>query len=118
MGSNSLKSQMVEGVVLFEIAGYFAAEAGRQLDEEIDGQLRQGKTVYVLDFTQCSIVSSPGVAALMEICLKVTEDFKGKVVICGLDQLKTNVFTMAGIVSVAPPQPTRKEAIEAAKGRD
>lgn len=115
MASFTLKSLIVDNCVVMEITGYFAAEAGRKLDEDVDAHLRLGKTAVVLDFTKCDVVSSPGIASLMDICLKVTEDFKGKIAMCGLDPLKSKVFYMAGIVSIAPAAETRELAIKSVK---
>lgn len=111
MSSFAIKHQEKDGCVLIDIHGYFAGDAGQELDTLVDGLLRAGKLGIVLDFTPCTVTSSPGIAALMEVVLKITEDFKGKVVLTGLDALKRNVFSMAGITSVAEEIDTRENGI-------
>lgn len=98
-----------------EIHGYFAADAGAKLDEVVDEMLRDGAVAIVLDFTPCSIISSPGIAALMDVTLKITEDFIGKVAMCGLDELQRKVLSMAGIISIAPEGGSREAALELVK---
>ena len=98
-------------VTVVEINGYFAAEAGEKLESTVDELLRTGSLLIVLDFTTCSIISSPGIAALMDTTLKITEDFQGKVSMCGLDDLQRKVLNMAGIINIAPEGADRQAAV-------
>ena len=106
----SLNTLESDRSVVIEIKGYFDGVAGQSLDAAVDALARKGKTGVILDFGPCDIINSMGVAALLDILLKVTEDFKGKVVFCGLDTLKRNVFKIAGLFSVAPEAPDRAQA--------
>ncbi len=112
MASFTLKTSEQGGVLIVEIQGYFAGDAGAALQTLADEQCRAGRLKILLDFSACNVVSSPGVAALMEITLRITEDFQGKTAMCGLDTLKRNVFSMAGITSIAPECADRATGVQ------
>lgn len=96
---------------VLDIHGYFADEAGAALEQAVEELLHAGVLSFVLDFSSCNVISSPGIAALMDITLKITEDFQGKVALCGLDDLQRKVLNMAGIINIAAEGGSREAAV-------
>jgi len=64
-----------------------------------------------LNFSKCKVISSPGVAALLEITFKVTDDYKGKLVFCCLDDFMENVLRMAKVFTMASSAKNFEEAL-------
>ncbi|MBI3037424.1 STAS domain-containing protein [bacterium] len=100
MDSFEITVQELENVVIFGVKGYFAQEAGDELRRRAEPILKAEKFNIIVDLSACSIISSPGVAQLMDLTFSILDDYKGKVVICGLDALKTKVLKLAGIIPV------------------
>lgn len=101
-----------DNIQIIGLAGYFSPESVPQFDQLIDNLLRAGKTRIVLDFSACKIVASPGIGSILDNSLKVTEDFRGALAIVGLDQVKKKVFSMAGILEIAPEASGIEEALK------
>jgi len=103
------------GVPVLVVKGYCNGEAGEKLLSEVDLLASQKKTSVVIDFSECKVINSPGVAALMDLTLKVLDDFKGKLVVTGLDNLKKSVLSMARIIPMAGVAATVQEAAQQLK---
>ena len=88
-------------ITLITIRGYYNAEAGETMEALFDTFLKERRMLFALDFSTCETANSPGVASLMDLCLKVVDDYRGKIAIFGLDPLKDSFFTMVGIFKVA-----------------
>lgn len=98
-------------IVVMAIGGYFTMETGDELQERAREAFRRGRLRFVFDFTNCELINSPGVAGMMDLCLRILDDFRGKAVICGLDELKNSVFKMVGILPLVDVAGTLDEAI-------
>ena len=83
-------------LVIFEVEGYFAEEAGSELNRLAEEVLCQKKLNLVVDFQKCSVLSSPGVGKMIELAELVAEDFLGSICLCGLDEIKEKVLRMTG----------------------
>lgn len=83
------------------VEGYVAAEAGLAMLAVVDQLLESGRRKIILDFSKCSLINSPGVVAVLQITLKVVEDFQGDIVLVGLNDLQNTVMEMAGVLPVA-----------------
>ncbi|MBF0543005.1 MAG: STAS domain-containing protein [Candidatus Riflebacteria bacterium] len=99
-------------VVEVEITGYFDGKAGATVKEAIWEFLRKKKNLLLIDFLNCKIINSPGLAALMNITLGITDDFRGKLVLTGLDELKQNVLEMAGVIPLAETAPAKGDGLK------
>ncbi len=91
----------MEGISILGVGGYFAADAGRKVQEKVGALLKDGKVYIILDLSACKAINSPGVASVMDVTMKILDDFKGKLVLVGLNRLMVSVFTMAGIIPLA-----------------
>ena len=101
MSAFEMEVQECDGFPVVIVKGYFNAEAGEKIMPVIDGLLQQGKRGIIIDITPCKVVNSQGISSLIDLVIKVQEDFRGKLVLAGLDQLKKNVFTTAGLLPLA-----------------
>ena len=101
-------------VSLIGISGYYNEDGGRELRRTVEGILRSGKNRIVVNFANCTGINSPGVAVMIELAVLITEDFRGKMVLCGLDELKKKVFNLAGILGLAQVAVGETQAAEVA----
>ncbi len=111
MDAFSIRIESHDPVTIIRIQGYLALEAGQELHERLFDLLKQGKLRFLLDFSECKLISSPGVVSLLELVIKVTDDFRARIAISGLDDLKTKVFKMAGVSNIAPAFPQESQAL-------
>ncbi|MBF0408261.1 MAG: STAS domain-containing protein [Candidatus Riflebacteria bacterium] len=98
-------------IVIIENSGYFEVIAGNTVTKEIVNHLKNGKKLFLLDFAKVRVINSPGVSAIMYIALKIQDDFKGKILLTGLDKFKKTVLKMAGVIPIADCAETIEEGI-------
>ncbi len=116
MAETGIQVEENNEVTVFRISGYFNALTGEKLNTLLDETALKGKTRYVLDFSKCPLINSPGVACLLDLTMKIIEDFRGKLVITGVDQMKMTVMRMVNIIpKYAQITDTLEEAIAIAK---
>ncbi len=101
MSSFTVTVRMEDTIPVIIPQGYYSGDSGEQVHELIDRLFREGHTSFLFDFSVCDIVNSPGVVSLMDLVAKIAEDYKGKSVLVGLDELKKTTFKMAGLTHVA-----------------
>ena len=114
MNPFQIKTLDQNGVIVFGVGGYFEVNAGKQLRAYVEERVQAGKLRFVLDLTDCKVINSLGVAAVLDIAVKVIDDYRGKLVLSGLDAMKTSVFTLAGIIPYLPAVKTMAEAVKLA----
>lgn len=104
------------GFVLVTVKGYCNGNAGEEMAQRLDPLLRQGKTRVVIDFSETSVINSPGAASLMDLAMTISDDFKGRVMVSGLDKLKTKILSMIGVIPIAEVVATIDEAASRVTG--
>jgi hypothetical protein len=109
--------QEQSGVTVVKAKGYFSVEAGKTALAGVEGLLEMGKLLFVLDFSECAIINSPGIVAIMDLTYRIVEDFQGKLVLSGLDQLKKNVLKMAGVLAKAQVAESISEGLNVLMGK-
>lgn len=97
------------------VKGYFNAETGKEVHQVADNLLRQDKIQIIIDFAACKVVNSLGIASLIDLALKILDDFKGRLVLAGLDDFKVSVFETAGLFPLAEGAKTVAEASQTLK---
>ncbi|MBU1108447.1 MAG: hypothetical protein KKB51_17360 [Candidatus Riflebacteria bacterium] len=97
----SIVHEQNEDVGIMVISGYFSSEAGEMLSQQIEELLRNGTIKFIFDFAACTSVNSPGAASILDITLRIHDDFRGKVFITSLRALMKNLFEMVGIFPLA-----------------
>ncbi|MBF0546797.1 MAG: STAS domain-containing protein [Candidatus Riflebacteria bacterium] len=110
-----IKQILIDSIPILAVTGYFSEETGKKMDQIVTDLLQKDYKHIIIDFSNCKIVNSPGVAALVEIAMKTVDDFDGKLIIFGIDTLKESVFFMAGIFSLVSLAQTQEEAIKKIK---
>ncbi|MBF0410658.1 MAG: STAS domain-containing protein [Candidatus Riflebacteria bacterium] len=97
----SINSETTDVFVVFKLKGYFGAEGGAQLISLVEEQLCKSKNTIVIDFSNCTVLCSPGVGCIIDISVKVVQESSGKLYITGVDQLKEKVLTLTGVTNLA-----------------
>ncbi|MBF0547248.1 MAG: hypothetical protein HQM08_22600 [Candidatus Riflebacteria bacterium] len=110
-----IKQKLMDNIPILPVSGYFSGDTGIKMDQIVTDLLQNGNKYIIIDFSNCKIINSPGVVALVETTMRIVGDFDGKLVIFGLDELKVSVFFMAGIFPLAKLARTQEEAILAIK---
>lgn len=108
----SLVHSSLDTMEIVRLSGYFADEGSDELKRHIDGCLEQGRVNLVIDFSGIELISSPGVAALLDIASIVNDDFDGKIAVFGLDPHHLAVLEMAGFFFLATQRSDENSAIE------
>ncbi|MBF0406322.1 MAG: hypothetical protein HQM10_03130 [Candidatus Riflebacteria bacterium] len=111
MNSFGVEVKKTENVQVVLVTGYFSEDAGKRLFSLVSDLLLKKNLSFVIDFTNCNLINSPGVVALMNTTLKIVDDYKGKLCLIGVDDLKLTVFKMAGIFPLADQADSIEEAI-------
>ena len=106
----------INGILLITPHEYFDDEMARSLQQDLKPHLQSGRNRLVLDLGQSALVSSPGVAYILDLAIKVREDYRGCLVLCGLTPLMLEVFSMVGVTLTAETASNREEAMEIATG--
>jgi anti-anti-sigma regulatory factor len=86
------------GVIIVIAPNYFNEACALKINRASDTFLPQGKHRVVIDFSNCELINSPGVAGMLDFMLKVVEDYRGLLIFCGLNNLLTEVFELASIL--------------------
>lgn len=109
------KVQEIDGVPVIVFSGYLAKEGGEKLHALADPLLKARKVGIVIDMKDCKVLSSPGIAALMDLLMIITDDYRGKLVLAGLDNSKIMFLKMTGVLPLAQTAATAAEAVKLAK---
>ena len=105
----SIQKDQSPGTVI-RLTGYLAKEGGEDLLRTAEMLLQAGRTRLILDLSGCSIITSPAVALLIDLAIKVSDDFGGTLALSGLDSSKTTFLTMTGMLPLALNTATVEEA--------
>lgn len=101
-------------ISIISVSGYLNAEGGKLLWSAVETLLQKGRHRVVINFSSCTGINSPGAGGMIEIAILLTEDFRGTLVLCGLDELKRKVFALAGILSNVAAVASEEDAIRLA----
>ncbi len=114
-GSGSFTVQARQEVQVFTISGYFAGETGSSLQKKVEELFKSGSKAFVLDFQGCKVINSQGIGAVMDLSLKILDDYRGKIAIVNVDSTKIAVFQLVGVFPLVPLSANMEEAIKAVK---
>lgn len=101
-----------DGIAVISVTGYFSVPTGKELHALVDDLVRGGCTRYIVDFSECKLINSPGMVLMMELAMKIIDDHRGALVLTGLDTFKVSVFTMTGVLPLATVFPTVADALK------
>jgi len=92
---------MVEGVPVFVVSGYVDEALGTALNQETSRLLQEGKRNFIFEFSGCPLINSLGISQILEITIKITEDFQGILVLVAVPQVVMKVLKLSGVVAQA-----------------
>ncbi|OIP23526.1 hypothetical protein AUK22_09675 [bacterium CG2_30_54_10] len=98
-------------VVHIALSGYLEQIGGGKLKEFVEARLQEGALKFVVNFQAIELISSPGVAALLDIASKIIDDFAGKIAVFGLDGHHLAVLEMSGLFFLASQAASEPDAI-------
>lgn len=104
-----------QNVVILSPIGYLEAEGGKVLKTEVDKFLQEGVNAYIFDFQKTELISSPGVAALLDVASNIVDDFDGSLASFGLDKHHDAVLEMAGFFFLAIQAENEQAALAAVR---
>jgi anti-anti-sigma regulatory factor len=103
-------AELSPSVAVIHIEGFFSGSAGESLAGTARALLTKGFTKLILEFSLCKIITSPGLAHLLQILMEAIDDFKGEIIFSGLDRQKTLLMDMTGILPMADTAANLEEA--------
>ncbi len=96
---------------LLRLKGYLEDTGGTTLKAHVQKCLDAGICRFALDFSTIELISSPGVAALLDISGMVVDDFAGMIAVWGLDKHHSVVLEMSGLFFMAQQVGSEGEAM-------
>ena len=73
MNEFSVKTQIIGTVALVDVMGFLEATANKVLADSLEQLQRQGFLRYVIDFSACQVMSSPGIHDLIQFPLRLSD---------------------------------------------
>lgn len=93
--------RIVDKIVEFSVKGYFSSEAANQIYDALDGLYAQGIRVFVLEFSECRLFNSTGVAVLLDIAGKVRDEWQAELYFDGMNEVCFQTLCMTGLMKPA-----------------
>lgn len=112
----SFASETLDSVEIVRLKGYLEDSGGTSFKSHIDEVLASGRSDFALDFTGIELISSPGVAALLDVSTTVVDDYAGQIVCWGLDKHHSTVLEMSGFFFMVNQVADESDGIAYLKG--
>lgn len=109
-------NQLANGCLHSTLEEYLEQEGGTAFLKSLKEALNQGIRQFVWDFQKLSLISSPGLAHLIDAVGLITEEFDGKIAVYGLLQHHMAVLEMASFfcfVTLADDEVQARKAVGA-----
>jgi len=110
--SASVQHSEKEGVCIIQVKGYCETQAGENILKIVEQRLRNQCVCFVIDFTECTIINSPGISKLGEVSQKIVEDFQGRLFLTTSNPLIKRVFEVSGLTLEAQVAANVDEALK------
>lgn len=110
MSSFTISHEENTGITMISFFGYFSPEDEEALRDQMQKTLQTKGKKCILDFTECKVFCSPGVALILDLVAHVRENLGGVSFFVGLDNIKKKIFDMAGILQFATSVDTIDQA--------
>lgn len=112
MNSYEFDVTATDGIPTIFVKGYFTEEAGLKAQDLVRELLEKKMVSLIMDFSECKLINSPGVVEMSNLTIVVIDEYKCKLVLTGLDDLKVSVFEMVGILPMADQAQTISDAVQ------
>jgi anti-anti-sigma regulatory factor len=108
--------ETIESFEVLRLTGYLEDIGGTSLKNHIEETLEGGLVDFAFDFSKIELISSPGVAALLDVSTMIVDDYAGQIACWGLDKHHSTVLEMSGFFFMANPVVDEAEALAYLKG--
>jgi len=92
--------------------GYLDDKGGAAVRKAVEDAFVKGFQKFVLNFAGSPVISSPGIAQLLELAEIIVDERKGQMAFTGLNELTMGVFKMVGLLGSGQAFPTEAEALK------
>ena len=100
-----------EGVTVVRFEGNLDTNTAPEAQERLDALLDQGSNMVLIDFEALDYISSAGLRVLLATAKKLRGS-SGKLHMCSLNEMVTEVFEISGFSTIFSVFPTESEALE------
>lgn len=108
----SATTEAKDQVEIIRLKGYLEDTGGTLLKQTVQAGLDAGFSLFALDCTEVELISSPGVAAMLDIAGLIADDFAGLISVWGLDKHHSTVLEMSGFFFMAHQATNEQESID------
>jgi len=108
----SATTETRDQIEIVRLKGYIEDTGGTMLKQMVQSGLDAGFSLFALDCTEVELISSPGVAALLDIAGLIADDFAGQISVWGLDKHHSTVLEMSGFFFMAHQASSEKESLD------
>lgn len=98
MDTFEISSDQLEGYLFLLIRGYFSQEAGDALINITEEKHSAGAGKFVLDFSECAVMNSTGLSALLDL-YEMVQDWKAELHFIGLNDTQFATLQSMGLVT-------------------
>ncbi len=107
----SFESESIDDIRLVRLKGYLEDVGGVSFKTYIQECLDSDISLFAFDFSEIELISSPGVAALLDISGIVVDDFAGDIAAWGIDKHHNAILEMSGLFFLMNVVANEAEAI-------
>jgi len=99
-----------DGAIVFSIRGRLDGTHAADAENAFQKLANEGKSRFVLDFSEMSYISSAGLRVVL-VAAKKLRAMQGALVCAGMSDQVTEVFEMSGFLSILETVATVEEAV-------
>ena len=110
MRQSSIEVALDNGFLVLRLKGYFDKSAGSVLSGEFERQLPLGVNRCLLDFSQITIINSPGITCLLEFAENMRYERKISRGCIGTADMYQEIFEAVGLSELITPFPDEATA--------
>ncbi len=97
MKQSSIEAALDGGFLVLRLKGYFDKSSGNALVEEFERRLTNGVNRCLLDFSQITIINSPGITCLLEFAENMRYERKIPMGCIGIADMYQEIFDAVGL---------------------
>ena len=109
-----VRTRIVEGVVLVEVAGELEIYTAPQLQEQLEAQLNQGTKTLIVSLAQVEFIDSTGLAVLNAARVRLRDQGGKLVLVCNKERV-IRPFEISGLHRLFVLFPTIEAAVATVK---
>jgi anti-anti-sigma regulatory factor len=114
MKESSLESSLEDSFLLIRLKGYFDGNAGTAVKKEFEERFSAGVTRCLFDFSQVTIINSPGITFLMEFSESLAYERRIPLGCFGIAEMYIEIFEAIGLlqmIQIFPDEPTGRKLL-------